>query len=439
MFAASSTSGIRAAHEAYQNVAAHTALLADASVRAFEILLAMKILHTADWHAGKRLGRYDRSRDTAAALDAIVDIADREAVDLVVVAGDLFDRPQPPIDALRLVLATLRRLSGADKGPPTRPVVAIAGNHDSPDLFDVLAPLVAADGIHLVGTPKAPEDGGILRLEVGSDTAFVACIPFVREGRVVDFLDAPGAWRGAYATRMRELCQAYDQALLARCSALRSSAPADTSIVALVTAHFMVEGVLLPGGPRGERALHTSDAYAAPPDSFGTGAAYVALGHIHLPQALPASRVPARYAGSPIPLDFGEAGEDKGIVIVDVDEAGGAEARTVAIRAGRPLLRARGRFEALALRDDLAETFLDLTIETDGPDPGLATRAREAFPFLVKVRAAYPRTERRTPERRGRAWTELYADYVRAEHELEPDPDLLDAFRAILDDVDAAA
>lgn len=405
----------------------------------------MKILHTADWHVGKRLGRYDRLQDAAEALDRIVDIAEREAVDLVIVAGDLFDRPQPPVDALRLVLATLERLSGADRGAPVRPVVAIAGNHDSPDLFDVLAPLVADGGIHLVGTLRAPDDDGILDLDTAAGRALVGCVPFVREGRVVDFLTDPGAWRGAYSRRMRSLFEFYDRALESRHAALRARGD---DAVRLLTAHVMIDGAVLPGGARGERALHTSDTYATEADSFGTGAQYVALGHVHLPQSIAAASRPTRYSGSPLALDFGEAGEDKGVVILELDADSGADSgvhpkgcsiRTVPIRAGRPLVRLRGRFDALALRDDLADTFLDLTLETEGPDPGLASRAREAFPLLVKVRAEYPRIDRRPPRRRGRAWTELYADYVQTEHEQEPDADLLDAFRAILDDIDAAA
>ena len=98
----------------------------------------MRILHTADWHVGKKLSRFDRMDDHAAVLDEIVHIADAERVDLVLVAGDLFDRPFPPVEALRLVMDTLRRLAS-----DARPVVAIAGNHDSAELFELLASLVA--------------------------------------------------------------------------------------------------------------------------------------------------------------------------------------------------------------------------------------------------------------------------------------------------------
>ena len=86
----------------------------------------MRILHTADWHVGRRLGRHDRAAETAAALEEVARIATEHEVDLVLVAGDVFDRPIPPVDALALGLAGLLRLAEG------RPVVAVAGNHDSP-------------------------------------------------------------------------------------------------------------------------------------------------------------------------------------------------------------------------------------------------------------------------------------------------------------------
>ena len=85
----------------------------------------MKILHTSDWHIGKRLGRHDRMGEFAEVLAEVEAIADERAVDLVLVSGDIWDRPMPPTDALHLGLQTLLRLAQG------RPVVAVAGNHDS--------------------------------------------------------------------------------------------------------------------------------------------------------------------------------------------------------------------------------------------------------------------------------------------------------------------
>ncbi len=382
----------------------------------------MRILHTADWHVGKRLGRFDRRDDHAAVLAELVEIADDEAVDLVVVAGDLFDRPNPGIDTLGLVLGALE-----DLARPTRPVVAIAGNHDSPELFELLAPLLRAQNIHLLGYPKPPADGGILEFEIRGERALIAGLPFLRRGQAVDFLVPASTWDRTYATQVEALCQAALQALAER---------RDARTVTLLTGHFMVQGATLGGhgGPRGERQLHLGEAYSASAQAIlRDGAQYVALGHVHTPQTLPQAAVPCAYAGSTLELDFGEAGEAKRVVLVELTPEAPAQVHSRRLTAGRRLRQASGTWEALTADLTLQEAFLELAVRTTGPDPGLADRARQAFPFLVKVRAEYDRPQDRRAARRDAPWDALYADYFRRAHQAEPSAELLAAFRDVLD------
>ncbi|MCA9668091.1 MAG: exonuclease SbcCD subunit D, partial [Myxococcales bacterium] len=302
----------------------------------------MRILHTSDWHVGKRLGRFDRMAEHRAALAEVRAVAERERVDLVIVAGDLFDRPMPPIEALDAVVEALLALAA-----PQRPVVAIAGNHDSPELFEVLAPLLAPRGVHLVGSIRRPDAGGVLELAAGEggQRALVACLPFLREGRVVDFLDDVDSWYGQYADKIARLCRAYNDEL-ARRARDRDDA------VTVLAAHFIVSGARLggDGAPRGERQLHIGEAYTATESSMPPDVQYVALGHVHAPQPVPGALVAAQYAGSLLELDFGEAGETKRVVIVEVEPGVPASTRSVALTAGRRLQRARGREQALLPR-----------------------------------------------------------------------------------------
>ncbi len=264
----------------------------------------MRILHTSDWHVGKKLGRYDRRSEYDAVLSEVVEIADREAVDLVVVSGDLFDRPSPPLWALSLVIERLQALAVG------RPVVAVAGNHDSGELFEVLAPLLAPNGVHLVGTIKRPDEGGVLTFDTAAGRAAIACFPFLREGHIVDFMASTERWYGLYADRIRDLAKAYADAAV-------TAAGADG--IAMLAAHFMVTGASLGGHgvPRGERQLHIGKAYSATEQAIPPSLAYVAMGHIHAPQRVPHAAIPAEYAGSLLELDFGEAGEQKRVVVVD--------------------------------------------------------------------------------------------------------------------------
>ncbi len=387
----------------------------------------MRILHTSDWHVGKRLGRFDRIDEHRAALAEVGDVAAAEGADLVVVSGDLFDRPIPPVDALQTVLAALVRLTGDG----VRPVVAVAGNHDSPEFLEAIAPFLAGAGIHLIGRVRAPDQGGVLDLETNGGRALVAGFPFLREGRVVDFMAATDDWYGVYAERVRRLCAAYSDHLLAA---------AGTDAVTLLVAHFMVTGARIrTGAPRGERELHIGEAYSAAENAVPPGLSYVAMGHIHAPQPVPGANVPAEYAGSLLQLDFGEAGEEKRVVIVDAEPGRRAAVRSRPLTAGRRLVQAAGAWDDLVAREDLRDAYVDLTVRTEGPDPGLGDRARETFPYLVKVRAEYDRPEGDQPLRAGRPWAELYAEYhERARGTPAPAP-LLAAFSEVLEEVQHAS
>jgi len=388
----------------------------------------MRILHTSDWHVGRKLGRHDRMAEHADVLAELEAVADERAVDLVLVSGDIWDRPVPPMDALTLGLQALLRLA------ERRPVVAVAGNHDSPELFEALAPLLRPRGVFLVGTIRRPDEGGVLGPDELGVPAAVACFPFLREGRVVDFMKDAGEWYGDYATRVAALTSAYNAALVERAGA---------DLVPVLIAHFMVGGVKVDrAAPRGERELHMGEAYAATAQAIPPGPQYVAMGHIHAPQPVPGAPVPAEYAGSLLPLDFGEAGETKRVVIVDAEPGTLATVTSVAIERGRPLIRASGTFEELVARDDLAEAYLDLTVDVGGLDHELGRRAADAFPYLVNVRPRRPevaRSERAEGEPRPDDEA-LYAEFYRRTNGEEPPGELLALLREVLEEAaDATA
>ncbi|HEX3301207.1 MAG TPA: exonuclease SbcCD subunit D [Actinomycetota bacterium] len=383
----------------------------------------MRILHTADWHVGRRLGRHGRTEEMRESLDEVVRIADDEQVDLVLVAGDVFDRATPPVESLSLGLSALLRLGEG------RPVVVVAGNHDAPELFDALAPLMRDRGVHLIGRIKAPNAGGLLGPDELGVPAVIAGFPFLREGRVIDFMEETGTWYGAYADKIAKLTDAYNTALVER---------AGTDLVPILVAHFMVSGVRV---SRSERELHIGDAYTATSQAIPAGPQYVALGHIHAPQPVPGAPVPAAYAGSLLPMDFGEAGEVKRVVIVDAEPGRLATLRSVPIHAGRPLQQIRGTWEEVSARaEELADSYLDLTIAVGGPDPELGRRAAALFPYLVRVRPERPvqaRRERSTDARPSD--DELYAAFVRATTGDDAPPELVQLFRETMEEVADAA
>ena len=282
--------------------------------------------------------------------------------------------------------------------------------------------------MHLIGDIKRPDEGALLGPDRLGVPAVVAGFPFLREGRVVDFMREAGEWYRAYADRVAAVTRAYNEALVAAAGA---------DVVPILMAHFMVGGVKVDrGAPRGERELHMGDAYTATPSSIPAGPQYVAMGHIHAPQRVPGAPVPAQYAGSLLALDFGEAGEEKRVVVVDAEPGQLATIESLPLTAGRPLVRVTGDWDSIEARsDELGGAFLDLTVKTSGTDLTLADRARDAFPFLVKVRAWRPEGERRERLVKGhRTWDELYADYYTREHAEAAPEELLALFRDVLDE-----
>ena len=388
----------------------------------------MKALHTSDWHVGKRIGRYDRSVEFADAIDEVVGIADQHAVDLVLHSGDVFDRPIPPVDALNIALDGLVRLSADGE----RPVVVIAGNHDSAGFFEALAPFLRKQNIHLIGEIKKPDEGGVLDIATPGGRAVVSCFPFLREGRAFHAWEPVDEHYKRYAQRLIAISEAYSA---------HATSIAGCDAVTFLMAHFLVGGAKVHGhgAPRGERELHMGETYATTSAAIPAGPQYVALGHIHAPQPVPGAKVPAEYAGSLLELDFGEAGEEKRVVMVDVEPGRPAVVTSMPLTAGRRLVRAKGTWQALLVRDDLAEAYLDLVVETAGPDPALAERARDEFDFVVKVQADYPRAESDGTVREGQTLDELYAAFHETRHGIPPADDVAAAFSQVMEEAGRAS
>ncbi len=162
----------------------------------------MKILHTSDWHIGKRLGRHDRMDEFVEVLAEVERIADEQ-------------RSTWSSSPATCGIARSRRWTRSRSGSQTllrlaerRPVVASPGNHDSPELFEALAPLLRRSACFLIGDVKRPDEGGILGPESSAVPAVVAGFPFLREGRVVDFMKEAGEWYGEYADRVAAITAA---------------------------------------------------------------------------------------------------------------------------------------------------------------------------------------------------------------------------------------
>ncbi|HKA85340.1 MAG TPA: exonuclease subunit SbcD [Acidimicrobiales bacterium] len=366
----------------------------------------MRVLHTSDWHVGKALRGRSRAAEHEAVLAEIAGIARRDGVDLAIVAGDLFDSATPTPEAERIVYRGLLDL--ADGG---RPVVVVAGNHDSAQRLGAVAPLSEANGIHVVSAVRPPGDGGVIEIAAGGERAQVALLPFPSQRYVVtaDLLisgDAADA-HAEYADRVVRIL-----------GALTEGFRADT--VNLVVAHLMVMGGTMGGG---ERAAHTVFDYWVPATAFPAAAQYVALGHLHRRQRL-AGPAPLHYCGSPLQLDFGETANEPSVNVVDVHPGVPADVHPVPLTAGRRLHTLRGTLDdvlggAAGSADDHLRVILD-----EPARAGLADEVRSRLPNAVEVvldpaRAAEARPAS-DPDRLGRTPHDLVTEYL-GEHDAHDD------------------
>ncbi|MCA1840312.1 MAG: exonuclease SbcCD subunit D [Actinobacteria bacterium] len=381
----------------------------------------MRILHTADWHVGKKLGRVDRTEEFQAVLDEIISIARDQKLDMAIVAGDLFDRALPPLGSLGMVLDALMRLADV-----AGQVVVIPGNHDSPELFEILAPMLGPRGVHIVSRINKPNEGGVIKVSSrdGNSAASVACFPFLHEAQVVDFMTAPDGGYSTYADKVKAISATY-------CAAFEPGS------VGILVGHWFIEGAEVGGG---ERKIHLGQQYSATSHSIPAGASYVALGHIHRPQAIEGSLVPARYAGSILQLDFSERTHNKEVVIVDADPSRPAKVTSVQLSTGRRLIRVEDTIESLEKRvDELKDAYLDVRVVTDGPVFGLAERVKALLPDAVMVQAIYDRQEQmvRLDRDQDSSLADLYAEYYASPrgHATTAPAELIEAMRQLEDEV----
>ncbi len=361
----------------------------------------MKLLHTSDWHVGKTIRGHSRIPEHEAVLTEIVTLADEHSVDLVIVAGDLFETATPTAEAERLVYRTLLQL--LDTGAH---VAVISGNHDNARRLHAVAPVFEALGrIHLVTEPTRPDDGGVIRLSMPEgEQVRLAMLPFVSQRGVVRARNLMEA--AAY-----ENTQAYGDRIRLLIETLTAEFGTDT--VNILVAHAFVYGGQLGGG---ERAAHFIDDYAISAQSFPVTASYVALGHVHRPQKIPGA-APIHYCGSPLHLDFGEEDQRKQVNLVEIEPGVPPAVTPVPLSGGRALRTLRGTVSELAARGEDSAVADDAWLRVMVQEPrraGLADEVRGLFgERVVDVRMDDPTPQRKQRvARKGRVPTELFDEFL---------------------------
>lgn len=380
----------------------------------------MRLLHTGDWHLGKTIRQQSRMPEFTAAVDNVVRMAIDENVDVFVIAGDTYETFAPAPDAEELLYDALRRL--VDAGVK---VVMIAGNHDHAQRLDAVAGVLRLVGVNCVG--RVPDGDAYQAIRIASRdgdeaTTFVA-VPWIPERLAVEWEHLFGPTEAALNRYEGQIGRAFKQ----YCAAFSS----DTANV--LVAHVLIDGVTI-GEDGSERQLHIGHNFAVRAASLPSTASYIALGHVHRPQEI-VHAAPAAYAGSLLQLDFGESGQTKSAVLVDVAPRRPAKLRTVPIVGGRALRTVRTAYDELAShRDKYGDDYLRVFVEHDRPVLHLYDQVRETMPNALDVtwvRAgdASDDDEPAAVGHRGASPEELFTRFYAREHAgAAPPPEMMKLF-----------
>ncbi|AIQ76004.1 exonuclease sbcCD subunit D [Paenibacillus odorifer] len=338
----------------------------------------MRILHTGDWHLGRTLEGRSRQKEQEQFIDELVEIADFHKVDLIMMAGDVYDSVNPPAASEQLFYEAAARLSSGG-----RPLVVIAGNHDQPERVSSVSPLVLRQGITLVGLPTS-EPVTVHAARTG-EIAKIAALPYPSEARLGELLAGDSGeeeLRLAYSARVGKLMQ-----LLGR--------EFTRQTVNLAMSHIYVLGGVESDS---ERPIQVGGAYTVDPSALSCGAQYTALGHLHRAQRVKGEGM-IRYSGSPLAYSFSEAGQAKSVTLIDVAPGGEPTFEEIYLRCGRPLVRwssTGGLQEVYNWLDEGrdASAFIDLEIRlSEAMSMNDIQRLRKSREGIIHIRPIYPQME----------------------------------------------
>ena len=324
----------------------------------------MRILHTSDWHIGHRLYERNRIDEHRQFLDWLLTTIKENAVDAVLVAGDIFDTALPSSEATDLYYQFLFRLYGETK---TQTVIT-AGNHDSPMRLAAPRQFLKMGRIHVVGEIDAALETIVLRND--ESAVAIAAVPYLSENEILPHV--------SLETEI-EKTERYREAM--RCLYQQCVEQMPKEMPKVLMGHLVVHGGEESGS---ERTIQIGGATAVRAGDLPDGADYVALGHLHRPQAISGANYPIRYAGSPLPMTFREALYDKKVYLIDFDKSDDNRLTALTIPVFKELCPVSGNYDQVMLQANAADEewtgkYIEVQLRLDEPRIGVGDEIREVF------------------------------------------------------------
>ncbi|ABZ84158.1 exonuclease sbcd [Heliomicrobium modesticaldum Ice1] len=328
----------------------------------------MRILHTADWHLGRIFHQVHMTEDQAAVLDQFIDLIKDRRPHAVIVAGDIYDRSVPPVDAVRLLDEVITRILLDHRTA----VIMVAGNHDSADRLGFGNRLFAGRGFHLFG--RLDRDMAPIPVEDETGPVWFCPIPYAEPALVREtFGSSPEAVRG------------HNEALRVLADHMSARTPAGARRIAV--AHAFVTG-----GEQSESESFLTVGGAGTVDgSIFEGFHYTALGHLHRPQHCGHDRI--RYSGSLLKYSFSEADHQKGITFVELDGAGQITAcESIALTPRRDVRRLEGYLNDIlkgAAPGENRQDYVMVTLLDEGAILDPIGKIRQVYPNVLHIQRTF--------------------------------------------------
>lgn len=398
----------------------------------------MRILHTADFHLGKNLEGFSRMDEQEEFLKDFIKIVKENNIDLVIIAGDIYDSSNPPARAEKMFYSTLKQLS--ENGE--RLILVIAGNHDNPERLVAAGPLAREHGIIMIGTPKTIiEKGdygkhkilnsveGFIEIEINNEKAVILTIPYPSEKRLNEVLykdmDEDEEKLKSYSDRIHKLF-----------NDLKVNYREDT--INLVVSHLFAMKSEEEGS---ERSIQLGGSYIVDGSCFPKEAQYIALGHVHKPQIVPNTDHKARYSGSPIHYNKKEINSEKKCFIVDVKAKKEAKVTEVPFKVYKPIeiWKCKSIDEAIEKCEKNSEksSWVYLEIQTDryireDEIKTMKSLKDDILEIIPKIKSEENEDEE-VKSFSEKTFEEIFKEFYKKERDVEPDEELVKMLLSIVE------
>lgn len=398
----------------------------------------MRILHTSDWHLGKTLEGFSRIEEQEKFLKEFTEIVEEKDIDMVIIAGDIYDNGNPSAKAEEMFYSCLKDITSSRK----RCVLVISGNHDSPERLAAVSSLAKEYGIIISSTPKTViEKGkygdaevtdsgeGYIELNFMGEKLVALTIPYPSEKRLNEiFLED---------TDTEKICDSYSEKISELFHNLSLRFRDDT--INILVSHLYMQGGEITDS---ERPIELGGAFTVNPAALPEKAQYIALGHLHRPQKVKGTNLNAYYSGSPLQYSKSERNYSKGCYIADVHAGENAQVEQVLFSNPKPIQvwRCKGVDEAIekcrANADKDVWVYLEIITEEYISQEDIKTMKElkkdilQILPIIKKSEEAVTVDE----ERKEKSVKELFTDFYKYKRVAEPDDEIIKLFLSIVND-----